>query len=240
MQELIEKIQIRMEEIEEMKIDEQEEEEEEKVFEAAELDGHQTLTEFKEMGFVSKDDQGPQKAVRDLKEGDDDGKNVWADANEFKNERVKQKIDIDNERQKRAKSAGEMALKFMGINKIAYDLLLENPMTGYMNEIILSRVLGSDDIEDEFMWFDCSQCFVCEKWNKTKIEFNDNDFKTMKQSIKKLDDLHQVLKECVDLQLTKLVKKVPASKVKAMYPDGKGPKMIDRDDDDLLNPQGQL
>jgi len=40
MQELIEKIQIRMEEIEEMKIDEQEEEEEEKVFEAAELDGH--------------------------------------------------------------------------------------------------------------------------------------------------------------------------------------------------------
>jgi hypothetical protein len=49
-----------------------------------------------------------------------------------------------------------MALKFMGINKIAYDLLLENPMTGYMNEIILSRVLGSDDIEDEFMWFDCS------------------------------------------------------------------------------------
>ena len=36
---------------------------------------------------------------------------------------------------------------FMGINQVAYDLLVENPMTGYMNDIIFSRVLGNDDIE---------------------------------------------------------------------------------------------
>jgi hypothetical protein len=42
-----------------------------------------------------------------------------------------------------------MALMFMGINKIAYDMLLENPMTGYMNEIIFCRILGNDDIPNE-------------------------------------------------------------------------------------------
>ena len=41
-----------------------------------------------------------------------------------------------------------MALMFMGINKIAYELLLENPMTGYMNEVIFSRVLGNNDIDE--------------------------------------------------------------------------------------------
>ena len=48
---------------------------------------------------------------------------------------------------------------FMGINKIAYDLLLENPMTGYMNEVIFTRILGgkeNDDIEHGKVWKDCS------------------------------------------------------------------------------------
>jgi hypothetical protein len=49
-----------------------------------------------------------------------------------------------------------MALMFMGINKIAYDLLLENPMTGYMNDIIFTRVLGTDEIENGHVWRDCS------------------------------------------------------------------------------------
>ena len=45
------------------------------------------------------------------------------------------------------RSAGELALMFMGINQVAYELLVENPMTGYMNEIIFSRVLGHEEIE---------------------------------------------------------------------------------------------
>lgn len=52
------------------------------------------------------------------------------------------------------RSAGELALMFMGINQVAYDLLVENPMTGYMNEIIFSRVLGSDEIEEGDYWMD--------------------------------------------------------------------------------------
>ena len=61
-----------------------------------------------------------------------------------------------------------MALMFMGINKIAYDLLLENPMTGYMNDVIFSRILVPPEIEEagQYMWKDSSQCYVCEKWNK--------------------------------------------------------------------------
>jgi len=88
-------------------------------------------------------------------------------------QRMKNKTIAD--KSKRAKSAGEMALMFMGINKIAYDLLLENPMTGYMNEIIFTRILGNDDIENSWYWKDCSQCYVCEKWDKTKIEYHESD-----------------------------------------------------------------
>ena len=72
---------------------------------------------------------------------------------------MKNKTIADKSR--RAKSAGELALMFMGINKIAYDLLLENPMTGYMNEIIYSRILGHDDIEMANYWADTTQCYVC-------------------------------------------------------------------------------
>ena len=69
---------------------------------------------------------------------------------------------------------------FMGINKIAYDLLLENPMTGYMNEIIFTRILGNDDIDKGFLWKDCSQCYVCEKWDKTTIQYTPDDTQVMK------------------------------------------------------------
>ena len=67
---------------------------------------------------------------------------------------------------KKDRSAGEMALLFMGINQVAFDLLIENPMTGYMNEIIYSRILGHDDIEQANYWSDTTQCYVCQKWNK--------------------------------------------------------------------------
>ena len=72
-----------------------------------------------------------------------------------------------------------MALMFMGINKIAYDMLLENPMTGYMNEIIFCRILGNDDIPNELGkdWRDSSQCYICEKWDKVRIEFKETDAK---------------------------------------------------------------
>ena len=97
-----------------------------------------------------------EKNKRDLKDGDDDGEDFWLVQNALKIDRIKNRIEGDAKRQKRAKSAGEMALLFMGINKIAYDLLLENPMTGYMNEIIFTRVLGHDDIWQGNVWKDCS------------------------------------------------------------------------------------
>lgn len=58
----------------------------------------------------------------------------------------------------------------------------------------------------------------------------------MRQSLRKLDELSVVLKDCVELQNIKLVKKVPESEIKKMY---------DEDDDrdsefgeDLLGSQG--
>ena len=93
----------------------------------------------------------------------------------LKVERINQKLNADKNRQKRAKSAGEMALMFMGINKIAFDLLLENPMTGYMNEVIFTRILGNEEIYQGHQWKDCSQCYVCEKWDKVNIQHSPED-----------------------------------------------------------------
>ena len=100
---------------------------------------------------------------------------------------------------KNAKSAGEVALMFMGINKLSYELLMENPMTGYMNDIILSRVLGMDDIYEGEAWKDGCQCWVCDKWDKITIEYHDHDHKLMKSKISRLGELHELLKEIVDL-----------------------------------------
>lgn len=99
---------------------------------------------------------------RDLKAEEDE--NFWIVQNNLKIDRIKQNLTKDNT--KRAKSAGELALRFMGINKKNYDLMLENPMTGYMNELIFTRVLGSTEIFQGNVWKDCSQCYICEKWNK--------------------------------------------------------------------------
>ncbi len=89
---------------------------------------------------------------------------------------------------------------FMGINKIAYDLLLENPMTGYMNEVIFTRILGNDDIDNGHLWKDCSQCYICEKWDKTQIVYNENDSQVMKDNTDKLEKLHDVLQQTVAVQ----------------------------------------
>lgn len=75
------------------------------------------------------------------------------------------------------RSAGELALMFMGINQVAYDLLVENPMTGYMNEIIFSRVLGHSEIEEGDFWVDTTQCWVCYKHNKVTIGYSLKDDK---------------------------------------------------------------
>ena len=79
------------------------------------------------------------------------------------------------------RSAGELALMFMGINEVAYDLLVENPMTGYMNDIVLSRVLGHDEIEGSGYWIDSTQCWVCSKWNKAVISYHQAEDKMLFQ-----------------------------------------------------------
>lgn len=51
---------------------------------------------------------------------------------ELRTERQRIKAEIEVIKEQKDRSAGELALMFMGINQVAYDLLMENPMTGYM------------------------------------------------------------------------------------------------------------
>lgn len=61
---------------------------------------------------------------------------------------------------------------FMGINQIANQILNENPMTGYMNQVIFTRILGHDEIEQGSFWTDCNQCWVCSRWNKLQVSYH--------------------------------------------------------------------
>lgn len=135
LQEIIEKIQTKMAEIEA-------EELKKKQF-SMEFDFDQagTILNYHNMSFYGKDGAIPN--VKDLR-GDEENEDMWVVHNALKIDRIKQNIDKD--RTKRAKSAGELALRFMGFNKKNYDLMLENPMTGYMNEVIFTRILGQQDV----------------------------------------------------------------------------------------------
>jgi hypothetical protein len=81
------------------------------------------------------------------------------------------------------RSAGELALMFMGINQASYELLVENPMTGYMNEMIFTRVLGREDIEQGGYWIDQTQCWVCQRWTAAKITYHPDDKAVFVQKI---------------------------------------------------------
>ena len=97
---------------------------------------------------------------------------MFAKQRELRVERHKQRAEMEVIKENKDRSAGELALMFMGINQVAYDLLVENPMTGYMNEIIFSRVLGSDEIEEGDYWVDSTQCWVCRKHSKVTIAYH--------------------------------------------------------------------
>ena len=98
---------------------------------------------------------------------------------ELRVERHKQRAEMEVMRENRDRSAGELALMFMGINQVAFEQLVENPMTGYMGEIIFSRVLGSDDIEQGTYWTDTTQCWICHKWSKLTLMYHISEDKAI-------------------------------------------------------------
>lgn len=96
------------------------------------------------------------------------------------------------------RSAGELALMFMGINQVAYAQLVENPMVGYMNEIVFSRVLGNDDIEEGHFWVDTTQCWICNRWNKVIVAYNPHhDKEIFTQKVFQVEKLKQTVNNFV-------------------------------------------
>ena len=86
----------------------------------------------------------------------------------------------------------------MGINQVAFELLIENPMTGYMNEIIFTRILGCDDIEQGNFWCDSTQCYICQKWEKTVIQVDPrSDNPKWAQKITQIDHLKHTVEVLV-------------------------------------------
>ena len=114
--------------------------------------------------------QGPEAAR--LHEGDQpvaDNEDMFNQQKQLRLDRQRQRAEIEATKKQKERSAGELALLFMGINQVAFELLIENPMTGYMNEIIFSRILGNDDIEQGAFWCDTTICYICARWQKQVI-----------------------------------------------------------------------
>ena len=74
-------------------------------------------------------------------------------------------------------------------------------MTGYMNEIIWTRVLGHNEIETGMFWSDGTQCWICSKWNKLMIQYDFySDEKAFIQRIQQIENLHSAVDNCVRLK----------------------------------------
>jgi len=62
---------------------------------------------------------------------------------------------MDAEKFKHMQSPGEMAILFMGISKVAHEVLLKNPHD-MSNECIFTRILGNPEVENGDVWRDSS------------------------------------------------------------------------------------
>jgi len=63
-------------------------------------------------------------------------------------------------------------------------------MTGYMNHIIFTRVLGHEDTQEGHYWTDANQCWICCKWNKIEIAFHPiKDRREFTMKVQNLEDL---------------------------------------------------
>jgi hypothetical protein len=152
---LIEKIKMRQ-----LHIDSQKEKVEKFHDQQIDLNDPQTVENFRTMGLYNRDKAGQEaneEAKKDLSQQDKlSREDLWLMQNALKVDRIRLRVQQDALKQvtRKGKSVGEMALHFMGINKIAYDLLLDNPMSGYTEKVIFTRVLGQDEIEDGEVWKD--------------------------------------------------------------------------------------
>jgi len=60
----------------------------------------------------------------------------------------------------------------MGVSQMTTQMMNENPMLGYMNEIVFTRILGHDDTQEGHYWIDTNQCLYCERWNLITITYH--------------------------------------------------------------------
>ena len=71
-------------------------------------------------------------------------------------------------------------------------------MTGYMNDIIFSRVLGHNDIEQGAYWSDGTQCWLCNKWSKVQITYHPHqDKKIFEQKSDQIEKLHNTISNVI-------------------------------------------
>jgi len=51
----------------------------------------------------------------------------------------------------------------------------QNPMNGFLKEVIFTRYIGHHEVDSHEVWRDCSQCWICEHWAKATVQYYDPD-----------------------------------------------------------------
>ena len=45
-----------------------------------------------------------------------------------------------------------------------------NPMRGHKLKCIFTRITGHPDLADNNEWFDCAECWICDRWSKRELK----------------------------------------------------------------------
>lgn len=119
----------------------------------------------------------------------------WLAQNRCKIEGVQRRVDDELKRQLRYKPIADMALMFIGISKVAHDVLVNNEHVA-MEEVILTRTPNQPLVDSSGAWDDSKACWLCSKHRHQRIDFNESHLSILKQNIKKLDKLDEVVAKC--------------------------------------------
>jgi phosphoribosylaminoimidazole-succinocarboxamide synthase len=96
----------------------------------------------------------------------------------------------------------------------------ENPMTGYMQNIIFTRIIGHDDIEQSGYWIDSSNCWLCEEYAKMTVTFNPlEDRAVMSRNIDRLEALSYKINQYVQKEIIEAGMQDLDSKVEVVLAD---------------------
>lgn len=111
---------------------------------------------------------------------------------------MKQRVLRDVDKRHSGSSTGEMALLYLGISKVANEVLYQKKARHPAGEGIFTRHFKCNEIDGGEHWAEGGQCWVCEKWSQQRFEFVDSELELLQQNLSRTSCLDEVVEKCLD------------------------------------------